>query len=270
MKKIRVGIIGCGTIGGQLAITCSGKMCNSIELIGICDQDDKKTALLKSLLKDRVPALKIDELIEKADLIVEAASALISADILKKAIVNKKDILIMSVGGLIGSEALLQDAQTAGIKVYLPSGAVSGIDGLKSGRAGSISSVTLTTRKPLKGLEGAPYLKEKNMKLAGIKDETVIFDGNAKEAIKGFPQNVNVCAALSLAGIGAEKTRVKIVTSPAYTKNIHEVEIAGDFGKISTRTENIPSPTNPKTSTLAILSAIATLEGAVKNVRVGT
>ena len=270
MRKIKVGIIGCGTIGGELAAACLDRLCGGLELVGICDSDENKAVSLKNLLKDKVPALTLEQLIERSELVVEAASASISATILKSAIKNNKDIMIMSVGGLIGNEALLEDADKAGIKVYLPSGAVCGVDGLKSGCAGRIDSVALTTRKPPRGLEGAPYLKEKNIKLTDIKGETVVFDGSAREAIKGFPQNVNVCAALSLAGIGADRTRVKIVTSPDYTKNIHEIEITGDFGKISARTENAPSASNPKTSRLAILSAIATLEGAVKNVRVGT
>lgn len=269
-EKIKVGVIGCGTIGSELAVACQSRMAGSINLVGICDQDDKKAVSLQKILKNKVPILKLDALIKKVDLIIEAASAAISADILKKAIKNKKNILIMSIGGLIGNESLLEKAGRAGIKVYLPSGAICGLDALKSGYAGRIDSVTLTTRKPAKGLEGAPYLKEKNIRLSDIKEETVIFDGSAKEAIKGFPKNVNVCAALSLAGIGADKTRVRIVTSPDYTKNIHEVEIRGNFGNISTRTENVPSASNPKTSQLAILSAIATLEGIFKNIRIGT
>jgi aspartate dehydrogenase len=270
MRKIRIGIIGCGTIGSELAVACQDRMAGGMNLVGICDQDEKKAASLQKVLRNKVPILKIDGLVKKVDLIVEAASVSISADILKRAVKNKKNILIMSIGGLIGNEDLLQAAAKAGIKVYLPSGAICGIDGLKSGNKGRIDFVTLTTRKPLKGLEGAPYLKEKNIKLTDIKNEAVIFDGTAREAIKGFPQNVNVCAALSLAGIGADKTRVKIITSPDYTKNIHEVEIRGDFGNISTRTENAPSSVNPKTSHLAILSAIATLEGIVESVRIGT
>ncbi len=270
MRKIRVGIIGCGTIGGELAIACQTRMRGNLNLVGICDKDAAKSAALQKLLKGKTPVLKLGDLVKKTDLIVEAASASISADILKKAIKNKKDILIMSIGGLIGHEDLLKKAAKAGIKVYLPSGAICGIDALKSGNTGVIDSVTLTTRKPCQGLEGAPYLKEKNIRLSDIKEETVIFDGTAEEAIKGFPQNINVCATLSLAGIGADKTRVRIVTSPDYTKNIHEVEIAGDFGKISTRTENVPSKSNPKTSQLAILSAIAALEGIVESVKIGT
>lgn len=270
MKKIRVGIIGCGTIGSEIAVSCQMVLKDKVDLAGICDADEKKAAALQKSLKNNVPILKLEDLINKSDLLVEAASANVSAAILAEAIKNKKDILIMSIGGLLGKEELLKRSDDAGIKVYLPSGALSGIDGLKSASVGRIDSVSLTTRKPVKGLEGAPYLKDKKIKLQDIKGETVIFEGPAIEAIKGFPQNVNVCAALSLAGIGADKTQVKIITSPAYTKNIHEVEIKGDFGSISTRTENVPSKSNPKTSQLAVFSAIATLKGIVKNVRVGT
>ncbi|MBI5123856.1 MAG: aspartate dehydrogenase [Candidatus Omnitrophica bacterium] len=267
---MRIGIIGCGTIGTEIAKACQANLRENIELVGICDIDENKTALLQKSLKDIIAILKVDELFRKSDLIVEAASASISAAMLKKAIENKKDILIMSVGGILGNEELLKRADKENIKVYLPSGAISGIDGLKSASTGRIDSVTLTTRKPPGGLEGAPYLEDKKIDLFGIKDETVIFEGSAREAIKGFPQNVNVCAVLSLAGIGPDRTRVKIVTSPSYTKNIHEIEITGDFGRITTRTENIPSRANPKTSGLAILSAIATLTNITKGVKTGT
>lgn len=176
----------------------------------------------------------------------------------------------MSVGGLLGKEGLLKSAREEGVSLYMPSGALCGIDGLKAASVGSIESVELTTRKPLRGLEGAPYLSEKNIDLNAIKEETVVFEGSAEEAVKGFPQNVNVSAVLSLAGIGARKTRVRIVTSSSYAKNVHEVEIKGEFGIIRTRTENVPSKTNPKTSAMAIFSAIATLEGIADSVRIGT
>lgn len=271
MKKLKVGIIGCGTIGAEIANACRIRdSSKSLSLIGICDADEEKAKMLKKALKGKVLILKVGELIKKVDLIVEAASALCSADILKQAIKRRKDILIMSIGGLLGNEDLLEKASKAGIKVYLPSGALCGIDGLKSAGIGRIDSVTLTTRKPPKGLQGAPYLKENNIDLSSVREETVIFDGNARDAVKGFPLNVNVCAILSLAGIGAKNTRVKIVTSSSYTKNIHEVEIEGESGRITTKTENVPSNTNPKTSQLAIFSAIATLEGIAKSVRIGT
>lgn len=268
--KIKVGIIGCGTIGSEMARACQAGLKDYVDLVGICDLVEEKAGLLQKSLKDETPVLGLDDLVKRSDLIVEAAGAKISADILKKAINGKKDVLIMSIGGLLGNESLLDKAEKAGIKVYLPSGALCGIDGLKSASVGRIDSVTLTTRKPPKGLAGAPYITKNNIDLSSIKEETVVFEGTADDAVKGFPQNVNVAAILSLAGMGAANTRVRIVTSPGYTKNIHEVEIKGESGNITTRTENLPSKVNPKTSQLAVFSAIATLKGIVKSVRIGT
>ena len=270
MKKIKVGVIGCGTIGSQIARACQTRLVDSIDLVGICDLIEEKAELLQKSLDEKVPVLRLDDLVKISELIVEAAGANISADILKKAINGKKDVLIMSIGGLLGNESLLEDAGNAGIKVYLPSGALCGIDGLKSASVGRIDSVTLTTRKPPNGLAGAAYITKNNIDLSSIKEETVIFEGTAYDAVKGFPQNVNVAAILSLAGLGAANTHVRIITSPEYTKNIHEVEIRGEVGNITTRTENLPSKVNPKTSQLAVFSAIATLKGIVKSVRIGT
>lgn len=270
MKKIKVGIVGCGTIGSEIAKACVGRLKEKVELAALCDVDKFKAALLVKALNKDVAVVGLDELIGKADLVVEAASASVSATVVEKSIDKGKSVLAMSVGGLLGKEDLLKKAERAGVRVFIPSGALCGIDGLKAASVGKIGSVTLTTRKPPKGLEGAPYLVEKGIDLGGIKKETVLFDGTAEEAVRGFPKNVNVCAVLSLAGIGAKKTRVRIVTSPDYTENVHEVEIKGECGRITTRTVNVPSKSNPKTSYMAVLSAIATLEGITESVRVGT
>lgn len=269
-NRLKIGIIGCGTIGSQIAKACQGALKDRLELAALCDSDVDKVEVLRRALKKGPAVLKIDELIKNCSLVVEAASAKISGDLLDKCVRSGRDCMIMSVGGLIGREDLLKAAANKGIRVYIPSGALCGIDGLKSSSIGRIDSVTLTTRKPPKGLEGAPYLKEKNIDLSGIMGEKIIFEGTAVEAIKAFPQNVNVSAALSLAGLGAKKTRVRLVTSPEYTRNIHEVEIEGEAGRIFTRTENVPSRSNPKTSELAIFSAIATLAGITDSVRIGT
>jgi len=269
-RKIKVGIIGCGTIGTEIAKACQDRLNTKMELAAICDTDQKKTELLNKSLKKKVRILKIDGLLRKVDLVVEAASAYVSGNVLKKCIKINRNCLIMSVGGLLGKESLLESARKKGVRVYIPSGALCGIDALKAASVGKIESVTLTTRKPPKGLEGAPYLKEAGLNLSDIKTEAVVFEGSAYEAVRGFPQNINVSAILSLVGLGPEKTLVKIVTSPEYTRNIHEVEITGSFGRIITRTENVPARANPKTSELAILSAIATLESIANSVRIGT
>ena len=267
-KKLKIGIIGCGAIGTEIAAACAGRLKDSLELVAVCDIDAAKAVSLGDSLG--VSAAGIDELIERVDLVCEAASAASSGSILKKCVSSGRDCLIMSVGGLLGAEGLLEQAAGSGVRVFIPSGALCGIDALKSASVGTIESVTLTTRKPPKGLVGAPYLKEKGIDVGAITKETVIFEGNAEEAVRGFPANVNVSAVLSLAGIGAKKTRVRIVTSPEYTKNTHEVEIVGECGRITTRTDNVPSKANPKTSALAIFSAIATLEGIAKSIRIGT
>lgn len=257
-------------MGSQIAKACQERLARRVRLVGICDIDAAKAKALAGSLKKGIGVFDIGGLIEKSEFIVEAASASVSADILERCVKAGKDCLVMSVGGLLGRESLLEEARKKGVMVHIPSGAIAGIDGIKSGSAGRIDSVTLTTRKPPKGLGGAPYIRDNKIDLSNIEGEVTIFDGSAEEAVKGFPQNVNVSAVLSLAGIGSKKTRVKIVTSPAYTKNVHEVEVTGDFGTIRTRTENLPSSANPKTSSLAIYSAIATLEQVASSVRIGT
>lgn len=269
MHRLKIGIIGCGAMGSEISKHCQ-KDGGALELTAICDIDGAKASRLNDALAKKVAIVGLDDLIAGVDLVVEAASGAVAATVVEKCVKAKKDCLIMSVGGLLGREELLASAEKSGVKAYIPSGAICGIDGLKAALTGTVESVTLTTRKPPKGLEGAPYLKEKKIDLSSIKGETVIFEGSALEAVKAFPQNVNVSAVLSLAGIGSAKTRVRIVTAPEYTKNIHEVEIAGEFGRITTRTENLPSAANPKTSALAIFAAIATLDGIARNVRIGT
>lgn len=268
--KIKVGIIGCGAIGTEIALACESRLCGRVELVAVCDADSAKAASLTVRLAKPVPAVTAERLIARAGLVVEAASAKISAGVLEQCIRRKRPCLIMSVGGLLGREDLLARAEEAGVRVFIPSGALCGIDGLKSAAAGSVTSVTLTTKKPLAGLAGAPYIVERRIDLGGIRTETVIFEGTAEEAVKAFPQNVNVAAVLSLAGIGARSTRVRLMTAPSYTRNVHEVEIEGEFGRILTRTENLPSKSNPKTSAMAFYSAIATLDGSTRCVQIGT
>lgn len=270
MSKLKVGIIGCGTIGSEIASYCHNYLKDRIELIAICDVIENKAAELKRRLNDKINILELDAVVGGADIVIESASAKISADVVAKCIDKGKDCLVMSVGGLLGREELLESARSKGSKVYIPSGAVCGIDGLRAASVGSIETVTLITRKPPRGLIGAPYLAVNNIDISEIREERVVFEGSAQEAIKGFPENVNVAAVLSLAGIGAKKTRVKIVTSPEYKTNTHEIEITGDSGRIMTRTENVPSKANPKTSALAIMAAIATLRGIADSVRIGT
>jgi aspartate dehydrogenase len=153
--------------------------------------------------------------------------------------------------------------------LYVPSGAIAGLDGIKSACVGQIIHVTMTTRKPPNGLEGAPYLVQKGISLAGLTKEKEIFSGSAREACKGFPANVNVSAAVSLAGIGPDQTRIRILAVPGLQCNCHDIEIEGEFGRLHVHIENVPSE-NPKTGKLTALSIIRSVQDVVDPVRIGT
>lgn len=267
--SLKIGIIGCGAIGSELSKAISSRIPQA-DLAAIADIDKEKARKLAQAFLPHPQVLPLEELIARVDLVVECASSSASAAITEKTLSRGKDILVMSVGGLLGQENLFQLAREKNCRIYLPSGALAGLDGVKSAAAGRIDSVTLTTRKPPAGLKGAPYLMKKGIDLGSLTKEKVIFQGTAEEAVEGFPRNINVAAALSLAGVGAAHTRVRIVADPAISRNVHEIEVEGEFGRLVSRTENLPSPSNPKTSFLAILSAIATLKAIVSPVKIGT
>jgi aspartate dehydrogenase len=269
-RRLKVGIIGCGAMGSEIASACSRRLKKKITLSALYDADSSKSRILGRRLKKRIAVNSVREVMRRSDMVVEAASGAAAREVLLQATRHARDCMIMSVGGLLGSERLLRAAAKKNIRVYFPSGAICGVDGLKAARLLGLKKVRLTTRKPPGGLAGAPYLRERRIDVGSIKREMLIFKGSARQAVKAFPKNINVSALLSLAGLGGHRTEVRIMASPAITRNTHEVEITGAFGKIMTRTENVPSPKNVKTSMLAVLSAIATLEGIVENMRMGT
>lgn len=269
MNKIKVAIVGCGAIGSELAKFIDRGM-EGIELAGVCDKNRKKLRELVDNLLSKPEILSLEEAVEKADLVVETASVDAVEEVLKLVIEKKKDALILSIGGILKNPSLLEKAKEKGCSIYLPSGAIAGIDGIKAGREGGLKKVTLTTYKHPRGLREAPWIKKKGLNLDNLKEKKLLFEGSAKEAIEGFPQNINVAALLSLAGIGEEKTKVRIVADPSLTTNIHKLEGEGDFGKIEVRVESVTSPSNPKTSYLAILSALSTLKKIVEKVEIGT
>lgn len=179
----------------------------------------------------------------------------------------------MSVGALLDLSVfeVLSDACREFSKtIYLPSGAIAGLDALKSVKD-ELDSVTLTTTKNPNSLKGAIFFETSTIDLDKIKKPTIIFEGTAKDAVKLFPANINVAALLSLAGIGSQKTKVKIISDPATKKNTHQIEAIGKFGKMNFSIQNIPDESNPKTSRLAILSAIETLRKYCSNgISIGT
>ncbi len=205
MAKKVVGIIGCGVIGSALAEYAEKELKDKVKKIVLYDVDPQKSNALAGKLSGAAVTGGIEEAADESDLMVEAATPKIVAEVLQAAIPRKKDVMIMSVGGLLENEKELEKARMLDVKVLVPSGAIAGIDAIKASKKAGIESATITTRKSPKSIKGAPYLLENNIDVGKIEKETVIFEGNALEAVKGFPKNINVSALLSIAGIGAEK-----------------------------------------------------------------
>jgi len=270
---MRVVIIGCGAIGSIIAKEIAdGVVPAELELL--YDADRKAAERVSGIFKKKPRIVEgIDEIVNSnADIVVEAASQEAVKSFAARILGSKKSIMIMSVGALADEKFFDKIKKIAGknrVKIYLPSGAIGGLDALKSASAAKIYEVTLTTTKHPNALKGAPYLIEKSIDVGKIREKAVLYEGSASEAIKKFPANVNVAVALSLAGIGVKKTKVKIVAEPDIDRNIHEVFARGDFGEFKFRVKNVPSPQNPRTSYLAALSAIATLKKITSAVEIG-
>ncbi|WP_018130668.1 aspartate dehydrogenase [Effusibacillus pohliae] len=260
---MKIGLIGCGNIGRFLLQTL-----NMDRVLPDCRIEavyDARTNRLKheaetygvSSFNDFIAFIQ-----SGIDLVIEAANIQVVQEYAPDIVKNGKDLLIVSVGALADVafyDRLVQLCKTHGSKIYLPSGAIGGLDVVKAAMAlGELDSVSITTRKPPQALGKEP-----------IADELVLFEGSAEEAIKMFPQNINVSIILSLAGIGGEKTRVTIIADPKVRRNNHFIEAAGSFGKITVNLENNPMPNNPKTSYLAALSVLATLKNQNEVTRIG-
>ncbi|HPT06543.1 MAG TPA: aspartate dehydrogenase [Candidatus Omnitrophota bacterium] len=270
---LKIALVGCGAIGSSLAKGIRSKFSESAKLVALFDIDMDKSQALSRLVSGRtsLAVACLEQAILKADLVIEAASAKVSSDIALRAVDKGRDVMVMSVGGLVGNmKQLMSGARKKGCRVYIPSGAISGVDAVKASACGKIKSVILTTRKNPKAFKGVAFVEKKRINLAKLRQDMVLFNGTARQAVIHFPQNINVAAVLSLAGLGVDKTRVRIIASPNLQRNVHEIEVVSDAGRIVTRTENVLHPDNPKTSYLAVLSAQAALKQILEPVRIGS
>ncbi|ATZ61674.2 MAG: aspartate dehydrogenase [Methanosarcinales archaeon Met12] len=270
---MKIGIVGCGAIGKTICRAFDQGIINA-HLTALSDRDPVSAQeLADSLVNIRPRVMDTSALIDAVDLVVECAAQSAVPDIVIPALEKGRDVMIMSIGALTDERLWRRIKSLASehdCRVYLPSGAIVGLDGLKSASMAKMSSVMLITRKHPSGFQGAPYIEQHKIDLNALKKATIIFEGCAEDAVRAFPANVNVAATLSLAGIGTKNTRVRIIADPALSRNVHEIYVEGEFGKFETRVENVPSPDNPRTSYLAALSTIATLKKIVDEIQIGT
>lgn len=263
--------MGCGAIGSRIAKSIKTQCGRQAMVSALYDinpaksQDLQKFIPQKNVVKSSYP-----ELLHNCDLMVEAVNAPDTYQLVRRALLAKKDVLVMSVGKFIDGDAIFALAQKQGVRVLIPSGAVAGIDAIKAAGLQKIDRIILTTRKPVYGFADNTYVQQKRINLSRIKKETVLFEGRVSRAVQCFPQNINVAATIALASGCKDKMLIRITTSPEFKVNSHEIEVVGAFGRLVARTENVVCPDNPKTSFLAVLSAVLTLKEYFQGVKIGT
>jgi aspartate dehydrogenase len=266
---LKIGILGVGAIGRTIATALDQRQVDA-ELVALSDQDRAAAEALSSELSCHPRVVSIEEMIDCSELAVEAASQAALPQFVPKALARGRDMLIMSVGGLLGRENWFREAREKSCRIYIPSGAIAGLDGIKSASIGRIESAMLTSRKPVAALRGSKYVVDRQLALDSFKQDTVIFEGLAEEAAHAFPATSNVAASLRLAVDPSVPVRVRVVAVPGGSENVHEIRVHGEFGKLTVKVENVPSKSNPRTSQLAAFSAIATLKNLTCSLRVGT
>jgi aspartate dehydrogenase len=266
---MKVGIAGLGAIGRAVARKLVGGHIPNLVLAGVTVRDrDKADAFLEEI-GCRAPILSIGELAAAADIVIECAPAAVFAEIAQPVLAAGKKLMALSAGMLLRHPELIALAKENGGQIIVPTGALIGFDAVSAAAEGDIRSVTMITRKPMKGLLGAPYLVKNGIDISGLTAPLRVFSGSAREAAAGFPENVNVAAALSLAGIGPDRTTIEIWADPGVTRNMHRVMVEADSARFEMSIENVPSE-NPKTGRITALSAIAALRKMTAPLRVGT
>jgi aspartate dehydrogenase len=265
---MRVAIAGLGAVGLALAKVLDAGI-PGCELVAVSARDREAAGRRLATLRRPVPVVAIDELEPLADMVVECAPAALLPQIAGPFLRAGKTAVVISAGALLAHDDLIEAARAHGGRIVVPTGALLGLDAVLAAAEGTIQSVRMVTRKPVRGLVGAPYLAEQGIAIEDIREPLQIFEGSAREAAAGFPANLNVAVALSLAGIGADRTRLEIWADPALERNTHSITVEADSARFSMTIENIPSE-NPKTGRITALSVIACLRKMGAPLRVGT
>ena len=262
-----IGIVGCGAIGQAiLRAVADGRL--SVTVAGVTTRNEAKARAFLNTLPDPPPWLPLEQLVQRCGLLIEAAGGAVVPALAKAAFGAGADLLVISTGALLEHPEVMEQARAAGRRLILPSGAIAGVDGIKAACMGEVEHVTITTRKPPGGLKGAPYLEAHGIDVGAITGETEIYHGPVREAVRGFPANVNVAATVSLAGLGPDRTMIRILAVPGLERNCHTIEVAGEFGSLKVEISNIPTE-NPRTGRLTAMSMVRAIADALDTVRIG-
>lgn len=268
--KMSVGIGGFGAIGMAVARALDGGSIPGMQLAAV-SANDKPAAVAR--MKDYtspVPVMGLAALANTSDVVIECAPSAVFREVAEAAVEKGRIFMPLSCGQLLDHMDLVALAEKTGARIVVPTGALLGLDAVRGAAEGEIESVTMITRKPPGGLQGAPHLVENDIDVSDLSEPLMVFDGSARGAVKGFPANVNVAVALSLAGIGPDRTTIQVWADPGVTRNTHTIKVEADSVRFEMTIENVPSVENPRTGALTPLSTIAALRGLVQPLKVGT
>ena len=265
----KVGLAGFGTIGRPVGKALDDGI-EGLELVAVCVRDRARAEERMADFGRAVPIVGAEELAEAADIIVECVPKAAFAAIAAPALKAGRVLVTVSGAGLLDHPEIIELARDGAGRIELATGALLGLDAVRAAAEGTIEEIRMVTRKPPRSLAGAPYLVEHGIEIEGLGEPLKVFEGTAREGARGFPANVNVAAALGLAGIGPDRTRLEIWADPALDRNTHTIHVDADSARFTMTIENVPSEENPGTGKITALSVIATLRGLVTPLRVGT
>jgi aspartate dehydrogenase len=267
--ELRVALAGFGAIGGAVGRRLDRGL-PGLRLAAISARDVATAAARLAGFARPVPVVGLDQLADHAEVVVECAPAAVFREVALPALRAGRIFMPVSVGQLLEQADLIDLAAETGARIIVPTGALLGLDAVRAAAEGEIRSVTIITRKPPRGLVGAPYLEQHGVRLEGLSAPMRVFEGSAREGARGFPANVNVAAALSLAGIGPERTLLEIWADPGLERNIHRIVVEADSARFEMQIENVPTEDNPRTGKITALSVIAALRALTATLKVGS
>jgi aspartate dehydrogenase len=254
-----LGIAGLGAIGLAVAKRIDAGDVPGISLAAVAVRDEQKARKALAAFRSAPRLTSLSGLADVADVVLECLPSAQFAAVAEPAIRNGRIFMPLSVGALLNHMPLIDLARETGAQIIVPTGALLGLDAVRATAEGTITSARIITRKPPAGLSGAPLLVKQGLSVEGLREPLRVFAGSAREAIAGFPANVNVAVALSLAGIGPDRTEVEIWADPGVTRNTHTIKLTSDSSDLTMTIENVPSPDNPRTGRITGLSVLAAL-----------
>ena len=262
-KRLKVSLVGCGALGSIIANSISQDLNSEYELLGVMSHRPNSALKLSQYLNCKAYNDMNQLIIDKPDYIIEAASPNVIREIGLEILNNNINLIPLSIGAFADSdfyESMKKAAIENNCRIHFPSGAVGGFDVLRNAMLMEEASVSIFTEKSPESLNGAPFLKGRQL---SIEEEEVVFIGSAKAAIEAFPRNVNVAVATALATVGVDNLETVIKSIPGMKSNKHEIKFRGKRTNISLTVETIPSEENPKSSELAAYSVISLLKNLV-------